>query len=121
MELARRIALQATYGGIKHGAVLVKGGSIINVSYNKENFCSFGNRFRKSTEGKATLHAELGCVLNLDRSVTQGTNIYVVRVGKDGEFKMSKPCTMCQGALKFTGIKRVYYTVGEDVLECMKF
>jgi len=120
LELARRIALQATYGGIKHGAVLVKGGSIINVSYNKENFCSFGNRFRKSTEGKATLHAELGCVLNLDRSITQGTNIYVVRVGKNGDFRLSKPCNMCEAALRHVGVKRAFYTTNDETIECYK-
>ena len=62
IQLARRVALQGSYGGYKHGAVLVKGGSIINISHNKDKFCSFGSRFRKRDEGTATLHAELGCI-----------------------------------------------------------
>ena len=83
IQLARRVALQGSYGGYKHGAVLVKGGSIINVSHNKDKFCSFGSRFRKRDEGTATLHAELGCILNLDRSIRNGTTIYFVRDNKE--------------------------------------
>jgi len=62
LNLARNIAWQSTYGKIKHGAILVKGGSIINTCFNKDKFCSFGTRFRPSGRGSATIHAELGCV-----------------------------------------------------------
>mgnify|MGYP000296549838 FL=1 len=120
LHLARRMAEQSTYGNISHGAVLVKGGSVINASYNKDNSCSFGSRFRDPDRGRATLHAELGCILNLDKSVTQGATIYVVRVGKRGDFKMSKPCPMCNGALKHVGIKKVFYTSDEGTLESYK-
>ena len=114
------MAEQSTYGNISHGAVLVKGGSVINASSNKDNSCSFGSRFRDPDRGRATLHAELGCILNLDKSVTQGATIYVVRVGKRGDFKMSKPCPMCNGALKHVGIKKVFYTSDEGTLENYK-
>ena len=71
-----------------HGAVLVKGGNIINAAHNKWSYSSFGKRFRERDKGISTLHAELAAVLNLDRSITQGTDIYVVRVDKEGNFKM---------------------------------
>ena len=103
-----------------HGAVLVKGGNIINAAHNKWSYSSFGKRFRERDKGISTLHAELATVLNLDRSITQGTDIYVVRVNKVGEFKMSKPCSMCESALKHVGIKRIYYTTDDGDLECYK-
>ena len=120
LELAKRIALQSDYGNIKHGAVLTKGGSIINVSCNKNNYCSFGKRFRDDDKGKATLHAELGCVLNLDRSVTQGTDIYVIRINRRGDFRLSKPCQMCEAALRYVGVKRAFYTTNDGTVECHK-
>ena len=120
LSVAKRVALQGTYGGIKHGAVLTRGGSIINVACNKSNFCSFGTRFRKSGEGTATLHAELACILNLDRSVTSGASIYVVRVDKNDEFKMSRPCSMCEDALRHVGIRKVNYTNVDGDLESYK-
>ena len=36
--LARNIASNSPYGKIRHGALLVKGGSVINASFNKENY-----------------------------------------------------------------------------------
>ena len=103
-----------------HGAVLVKGGNIINAARNKWSYSSFGKRFRERDKGISTLHAELAAVLNLDRSITRGTDIYVVRVDKAGEFRMSKPCSMCETALKHVGIKRIYYTTDDGKLECYK-
>ena len=120
MDVAKRMALQSNYGKIRHGAVLVKGGRIINASCNKANFCSFGQRFRKRSTGIPTLHAELGCILNLDRSVTRGTHIYVVRVGHKDNYMISKPCAMCHAALEHVGVKRVYFTDESGKLEMYK-
>ena len=114
MELAKRMAAQSVYPAYQHGAVLVKGSSVRNTSFNKGSFCSFGNRFRKEP-GHATLHAELGAILGLDRSITEGATIFVARVGKEGDFKMSKPCSMCHAAMKHVGIKRVVYTIDNAV------
>ena len=114
MELAKRMAAQSVYPSYQHGAVLVKGSSVRNTSFNKGSFCSFGNRFRKEP-GHATLHAELGAILGLDRSITEGATIFVARVGKEGDFKMSKPCSMCHAAMKHVGVKRVVYTIDNEV------
>ena len=120
LEVAKRMALQSNYGKLKHGAVLVKGNKIVNASCNKGGFCSFGQRFRERTMGTPTLHAELGCILNLDRSVTQGAFIFVVRVGHKGNFMISKPCSMCHAALEHVGVKRVYHTSENGKLEMYK-
>jgi len=119
-DLARNVAFNSPYGKIRHGAVLVKGGSVKNVSFNKDNYSSFGNRFRVKDTGPATVHAELGCILGLARSVTSGTDLYVCRVNKEGEFKYSKPCSMCHEALKHVGVKRVYYTTNDNTIEMYK-
>ena len=57
-DMARNIAHDSPYGKIRHGALLVKGGSVINTSCNKENYSSFGKRFRNPARGHATVHAE---------------------------------------------------------------
>ena len=113
MELARRIAHQSTFDGPRHGALLVRGASVINVSENKNSFCGFGRRFRNGDIqlGHATVHAELGAILGIERRTTEGAEIYVARVGKKGDLKMSKPCPMCEAALRHVGIKRVVFTI----------
>ena len=114
------MAGQSTYGKIKHGALLIKGGSVINASFNKDSYSSFGNRFRHQNCGRATHHAEIGCVLGIDRSKTEGATIYVVRINRSGDFRLSKPCSMCHEVLKYCGIKKVVYTVDENKIASYK-
>jgi deoxycytidylate deaminase len=114
MSLAKNVARQSDFSDYRHGAVLVRGGSIINTSPNKDSFCSFGARFRTNQSGPATVHAEIGAILGLDRSITDGAILYVARIGKSDDFKMSKPCQMCEAALRYVGIKRVIYTIDNE-------
>ena len=114
LQLAKRIARQSTHDTHNHGCVLVKGGSVINASANKNNHCHFGRRFSAyERKGFSTLHAELGAILGLDRSLTHGSIAYVVRV-KNDVLRMSKPCPMCEQALRFCGVKKVIYTTNDD-------
>ena len=119
-ELAKNVAYNSPYGKIRHGALLVKGGSVRNVAFNKENYSSFGTRFRKPHKGHATVHAELGCILGMPRNVTSGADVYVCRINREGEFRISKPCSMCHAALKHVGVKRVYYTTNNNTFEMYK-
>tara|TARA_Y100001938_G_C8093250_1_gene436443 strand:- start:1192 stop:1635 length:444 start_codon:yes stop_codon:yes gene_type:complete len=119
-DLAKNTAFNSDYGKLRHGAVLVKGGSVINTCFNKDKFCSFGTKFRKPHRGPATIHAELGCVLGLPRSVTTGADMFVCRINNKGAFRYSKPCAMCHEVMAHVGIKRVYYTTNEGTVEMYK-
>jgi deoxycytidylate deaminase len=57
----------------------------------------------------------LGAILGIDRRKTEGSEVYVARVGKRGNLKMSKPCPMCESAMRHVGVKRVVYTINEKV------
>ena len=120
IDLAKNVAYNSDYGKQRHGAILVKGGSIINTCFNKDKFCSFAGKFRDPNSGPATIHAELGCVLGLARDVTSGGDIFVCRINKIGELRNSKPCIMCHQVMKHVGIKRVYYTTNEGSVEMYK-
>lgn len=119
LKIAAKIAEQSDHDTYRHGAVLIKGGSVINLAANNDNHTSFGQRFR-SSPGRATHHAETACVLGIERSTTMGATMYVARVNKSGEWKMSKPCSMCHEVMKFVGIKKVVYTVGENKWQSYK-
>jgi len=119
-HIARKVAESSCYPDYRHGAVLVKGNKIRSLATNKNSHVSFGNRFRQRNCGHATHHAELGCILGLDRAVTMGSTIYVVRIGKNGEFRMSKPCPMCHQALSHVGVRRVVYSIDEHTAGAYK-
>jgi len=110
LEHAKKVAQQSDED-YRHGAVLVKGGSVINSSINKNSYCSFGMRFRKKDKGLATVHAELGAILGVDRKLTYGATVYVARIGKNEDYKLSQPCQMCESAMRYVGIKRVVFTI----------
>jgi len=112
-DLAKRAAMESSYGKLRHGAVIVKGGSVVSFGFNKSNHCQFGQRFRHMDKGPATQHAEISAILGLPRSATQGADVYVVRINNDCDWRMSKPCPMCEQALRFVGVKRVLYTTGD--------
>jgi tRNA(Arg) A34 adenosine deaminase TadA len=112
-DLAKRAAMESSYGKLRHGAVIVKGGSVVSFGFNKSNHCQFGQRFRHMDKGPATQHAEISAILGLPRSATQGADVYVVRINNDCDWRMSKPCPMCEQALRFVGVKRVFYTTGD--------
>lgn len=119
-SFAKRMAMMSDYGHFSHGAVLVKCGNVLNASHNKDKTCSFGSRFRCKNLGRATLHAELGAVLNMSRDSTEGADIYVVRVNRTGELRNSKPCEMCKEAMRFCGVKRVFYSTENGLYDMMK-
>lgn len=119
LKLAAKQASNSEFPTFKHGAVLAKGASILNLGVNKNQFHSFAARFR-DVPCHATIHAELSCILGVDRESTLGSTVYVVRINPQGEWRMSKPCCMCQAAMKHVGIKKVIYSVDKKHIGEMK-
>ena len=117
IDMAINIASSSESGKFRHGAVLVKNGKPRNSAHNDERYCAFGERFRQRDCGHATLHAELGCILGVDRGTTQGSTVFVARINKQGLPRMSKPCAMCQAALSYVGVKKVVYTTSCNSIE----
>tara|TARA_R110001583_G_scaffold35701_7_gene118523 strand:- start:2387 stop:2800 length:414 start_codon:yes stop_codon:yes gene_type:complete len=119
VDLAKKASYQSDHSH-RHGAVLVKGARVINVSHNKIKFNSFASRFRQENGEWATVHAELGSVLNVERKNTEGATVYVVRVNTTDDFRLSKPCSMCEAAMKWVGIKKVIYSTSNGDFKEMK-
>ena len=94
-----------------------RSGSIINMATNSDEYCHFSSRFNRQSFFPASRHAEIACCLNQPASSTNGAVLYVVRVRKDGTFGMSKPCEVCQGAMKFLNIKKIYYSTPDGIEE----
>lgn len=114
LELARKVASNSEFVTFRHGAVLVKGGSVINIGYNKNQFNSFASRFRKVDKQYSTIHAEMASMLGVDASKTNGAIIYVVRINNDHCFKYSKPCKRCQAMMKYCGIRKAVYSTNHE-------
>ncbi len=65
---------------------------------------------RVGLDEKIYLHAEMACLIKAREAAD---TIVVVRLGgHDGKsLRNSKPCPICEPALRYAGIKHVYYSV----------
>ena len=108
--LAKRLAKTSSESDHRHGAVLVRGGSVLNWSSNRNKVQRWAQRFRAHGCGHATHHAELGAILGVAREKTQGAD----------NLLLSKPCPMCEEVLRYVGVKRVFYSVDNDTIECYR-
>lgn len=111
-QLAANIAAQSDFKSYKHGAVLIKGGSVINTAHNECVHSKLADRFKKH-DGWGTRHAELNVCLGIDKKVTNNADVYVVRINRDGLLRNSRPCSMCIDTMKFLNIRRVYYSISQ--------
>lgn len=65
---------------------------------------------RVGLDEKIYLHAEMACLI---KAREDADTIVVVRLGgHDGKsLRQSRPCPVCEPALRYAGIKHVYYSV----------
>jgi deoxycytidylate deaminase len=88
----------------KHGAIIIsKNGEILGQGFNTlSNFMSH----------QWSCHAEISALLSIKnkREKLVDASLLVVRIGNDGEVKLSKPCEKCRKEISKFGIKRVFYS-----------
>jgi deoxycytidylate deaminase len=90
----------------KHGAVVVRGGRVIGFAPNK---------FRNSPSVDAdnvSDHAEAAIIRELLKNYSdlRRATIYIARISKSGEVRMSRPCTNCMKSIVTAGITEIVYT-----------
>lgn len=95
---------------VKHGAVLVKNGKIINSGRNQ--YCSRQRIRMFNAQRIWSIHAEMNVLNGIPKSVTRGADLYVVRVThyRPYGFMNSKPCAICSALCRKAGIRNVYYS-----------
>jgi deoxycytidylate deaminase len=96
----------------KHGAVIVKSGSVVGTGYNKnKNHPLFISP--EHIKAHCSRHAEVEAIRDAGKNV-KGSVLYVARVNRQGKDRNSKPCKLCEALIKQSQIKRVIYTGDES-------
>jgi deoxycytidylate deaminase len=68
-----------------------------------------------------TRHAELNAIKKVRRKIDlTGAVCYNLRIDKNGEIRMSKPCPSCEKLLLNYGFKKVYFSTENGFMDCMK-
>lgn len=101
-------------------AVLVRGGSVISVGYNKLNTNAFVEHYADLARGPKrgfclSTHAEQDAILKARNKVDlRGCKIFVARRKRlDQSPGMARPCPICEGALANYGIRKAFYTIND--------
>ena len=63
------------------------------------------------------MHAEISAMHYVPKQLLQGADMVVIRIGKGGALLNSKPCVTCRYTMKKKGIRRVYYSTNEGLIE----
>lgn len=93
---------------MRHGAVVVLGGSVQAMGINKRTNDPF---FHKNLHWLSE-HAEMAALRRCGR--TQGAVIYISRLNRNGDEMMSRPCVKCMRMIKVAGIKKIVYTINSS-------
>ena len=97
----------------KHGAIIVKGGSVVGTGYNKDrNHPDIVSPEHIKTH--CSVHAEVEAIRDAGWNV-KGAVLYVARVNVHGKDRYSKPCDRCAIVIEETEIKKVIYTRSDYV------
>ena len=96
----------------KHGAIVVKGGSVLGTGYNKDRNHP-DNVSPEHIKTHCSVHAEVEAIRDAGWNV-KGAVLYVARVNRFGEDRYSKPCDRCTVVIEETQIKKVIYTGSEN-------
>jgi len=71
---------------------------------------------RVGLDEKIYLHAEMACLI---KAREDADTVVVVRLGgHDGQsLRNARPCPICEPALRFAGIKHVYYSITDNTFK----
>lgn len=90
---------------MRHGAIIVRGGAVQATGFN----VNFLDPYYHKDAPKLSIHAEEAAIKMC--SNTQGAIIYIARINRRGEQRMSRPCPKCMEMIKQARIKRIVYTI----------
>lgn len=62
---------------------------------------------------KQFLHAEIHAITRC-KDLSKAYKIFVTRYNKQGMPVLAKPCSVCESAIKSSGIRHVYYTTDSE-------
>lgn len=107
-------------------AIIVRGGSVVSVGYNKRGTNAFVEHYGDVAKGQRdwclSTHAEMDAILKVRGKIDlRGCKIFVARKRKlDGACGLARPCEICQHVLFNYGIRRATYTISETEFGQMK-
>ena len=109
IELAIKEAEKSEHTKARVGAVIFHKKTVISVAFNKPFAMSKRLAPQFHSALKVGIHAEAAAILRA-RTDLRGAEMLVVRIGRSGALRLSKPCAWCAMYIQYVGIKSVTYS-----------
>ena len=98
----------------QHGAVIVHSGKVLGTGANwARNPPAVFGEDTESILRNASVHAEMDALSKIKHKHIPGGRIYVARVNRRGQSRLSRPCNQCFTKLYEAGITTYVYTLDE--------
>lgn len=126
LTTATEIAISAAkevpgVGGIRLAAVVFHHRDVLAVGVNSLKTHPLQKKF--SLSNFCFLHAEIAALVELRKKFPSAMEfpyqMAVVRLTKDGQLVMAKPCKFCQRAVRFYSLKKVWYSDSNGRMVCL--
>jgi deoxycytidylate deaminase len=98
----RRLIKKSNHKQHKHAVLIYRGGALVATGYNHED-----------------IHAEQVALGKLWPDHRVGTRVVSIRMRKNGELGMAKPCPKCEAMLREAGVKSVMFSNYDGQMEKM--
>ena len=92
-----------------HIAFLIKSNKIEKIGINKRRTHPEISK-HPYHEGHVGIHAELDCLLKIDKEDLSSYKMLVLRIDRNENLTMSKPCSGCQSVLSQFNLKEIWYS-----------
>lgn len=112
IEILKKVA-QNSDMYYKHSACLLQGTKIFKIGFNKY----FKTLVFDDKNVKLSIHAEIDVLYKLDKKY-MGLDILIIRIGKNGLLRNSRPCNSCIDKLRAKGIRKAYYSNNNGDILC---
>ena len=109
IKQAFKQATKSTYLKARMGAIIFNKKVILSkgTNYSLKSCCKLHPQFQ---EYKGSIHAEVDAIIKARKDL-KGSSILIIRINKQNQFRLAKPCKECMKYLEFVGIKKIYYSI----------
>lgn len=122
LNCAIKSAYQSEMYPYRVGCVCFKKKRILSYGFNQKRTSKcIPNKYKKYIE---TLHAEQHAIMKIkNKTLLAGSSLLVVRVSRNGQLLMARPCVNCLNTIFHFGIQTIFYSNsnGEIVMEKLKY
>lgn len=122
LSIAKDLAKNSDFPIFKLGVVIVKQNKIIAKGFNSLKTHPMQKLYNKRRENFTKdlpdhpIHAEMQALNSIKHMDLSNAEMFIVRVGRDGGFKMAKPCDACLTKIYERDLKKIHYTTEEGLI-----